>query len=86
MELDCGIRKERIDTWLDDELRLERGCGDAWVFRFEKAECQVETAALESRPLGTIELERTKVVVDGDDAAVDEFMRLFTLRFVSAGG
>ena len=81
MELDCGIAKARIDTWLDDELGLE-----GRVFHFDGQSCDVATTALESRPLGAIELERTSLQVEGDLQAIEEFMRLFTLRFMSAGG
>ena len=81
MELDCGIAKARIDAWLDEELGLE-----GRAFHFEGESCAVETAALESRPLGAIELERTSLRVEGGSQAVEEFMRLFTLRFMSAGG
>ncbi len=81
MELDCGIAKARIDAWLDDELCLE-----GRVFNCEGKTCTVATAALESRPLGAIKLERTSLHVEGEPQAVEEFMRLFTLRFMSAGG
>ena len=85
MELDCGIAKARIDAWLDDELGLP--CEDGRrVFHFEGESCAVMTTALESRPLGAIEIERTSLQVEGDPRAVEELMRLFTLRFVSAGG
>jgi len=85
MELDCGIAKARIDAWLEDELRLAFE-GDRWVFCFEEEMCHIATPPLESRPLGAIEIERTALQVEGDSRAVEEFMRLFTLRFVSAGG
>ena len=85
MELDCGIAKRRIDAWLDDELVLDCD-GECRVFRFAGEACVVSTHALEGRPLGSIELERTNLCVEGDTQAVEEFMRLFTLRFVSAGG
>ena len=81
MELDCGIAKTRIDAWLDDELGLK-----GRVFRFEGEACTIATAALESRPLGAIKLERTSLQVEGDPRAIEEFMRLFTFRFMSAGG
>ena len=81
VELDCGIAKSRIDAWLDRELGLE-----GRVFHFEGESCAVSTSLLESRPFGTIELERTCLKVEGDAGAIDEFMRLFTLRFASAGG
>ena len=85
MELDCGIAKARIDAWLDDELNLP--CeGTRHVFRFEGTMCVVATATLEGRPLGAIELERTSLQIEGDPQAGEEFMRLFTLRFASAGG
>ena len=85
MELDCGIAKARIDAWLDDELGLARE-GERRSFRFRGEACAVATAALEGRSLGAIELERTSLKVEGDPQAVEEFMRLFTLRFMSAGG
>ena len=35
---------------------------------------------------GSIALERTLVTINGDSEAIEEFYRLFTLRFISAGG
>lgn len=85
VELDCGIAKARIDSWLDDELELT--CeGDRRVFSFRGERCVVSTRELERRLCGPIKLDRTGLAVDGQDKAVEEFMRLFTLRFMSAGG
>ena len=85
MELDCGIAKARIDEWLDDELALPCG-GGRRIFRFEGESCVVSTRELEGRSYGPYTLDRTGLEVTGQDNAVEEFMRLFTLRFISAGG
>ena len=85
MELDCGIACKRIEAWLDNELSLPRE-GDAWMFSCDEGSCRVEAVAQESRTLGTIALERTLVRVEGNPPATEAFMRLFTLRFMSAGG
>lgn len=85
VELDCGIAKARIDSWLDDELAL--ACeGDRRVFSFKGERCVVSTRELERRSYGPIKLDRTGLAVEGQDGAVEEFMRLFTLRFMSVGG
>lgn len=85
MELDCGIQRKRIVSWLRDELALPRE-GQAWLFEADGKACRITTDELESRRLGTVDLDRTLVVVEGDDEAEEAFMRLFTLRFMSAGG
>lgn len=85
MELDCGIRRGRIVGWLRDELAL--ACeGGAWTFVHGGSTCRVSTEELGNRELGKVSLDRTALRVEGDQQAVDEFMRLFTLRFISAGG
>ncbi len=85
MQLDCGIQHSRIDTWLESELALPRD-GENWVFASGGASCLVSAVPLPSRAIGGIELERTLLTAQGDRAAIDAFQRLFTLRFVSAGG
>ncbi|MBQ9042433.1 MAG: hypothetical protein IJ111_06420 [Eggerthellaceae bacterium] len=85
MELDCGIQRKRIVGWLRDELALS--CeGQAWVFEADGKACHITADELESRRLGTVNLDRTLVTIEGDEAAAEAFMRLFTLRFMSAGG
>lgn len=100
MQLDCGIRYARISAWLDDELGLVRedcqpeelpvsGAGGAdwhWVFVSNGASCRVSAFPLESRVYGGIAIERTQLSAQGDQPAIDAFERLFTLRFISAGG
>ena len=89
IEVDCGIACERIRTWLDDELSLERrpaGESDVWVFTAEGGRCVIEIAPLEPRTLGRVAIERTSVAITGDDSTIARFRKLFTLRFVSAGG
>ena len=85
IDLDCGIAYGRIASWLDDELALpcEGGC---WLFEVAGAACSVSLEPLEPRTLGAVSLERSHLVADGAPGAVDEFERLFTLRFMSAGG
>lgn len=85
MELDCGIARKRIVGWLNDELSLARE-GRAWVFEADGKTCRITADELENRTLGVVSLERTLVVVEGDETTIDAFMRLFTLRFLSAGG
>ena len=85
IDLDCGIAYKRIAHWLDDELALKRE-GGCWLFEFAGALCEVSLSPLEPRALGAVELERSHLVVEGASDAVDEFDRLFTLRFMSAGG
>ena len=85
MELDCGIRSERITSWLGDELSLPHE-GEMWGFHHAGGTCHVSASPLPARTLGTVSLERTLVSFSGDLVAVEEFSRLFTLRFMSAGG
>ena len=86
MRYDCGIACHRIADWLNDELRLPRE-GVDWVFSTDGASCRVSASPLESRSLGGgIQIERTLLSAQGDQSALDVFERLFTLRFVSAGG
>ena len=85
MRLDCGISPARLQAWLDNELALNRD-EQGWLFLWEGASCRVVLAPLENRKLGYVSLERTELAVEGDELAENEFMRLFTLRFASAGG
>ena len=85
LDLDCGISYERISSWLDDELNLARE-GQGWVFRTGSGTAIVRADSLESRSIGPVSLERTHLVARGDSDALDAFERLFTLRFISAGG
>ena len=85
MELDCGIAYRRIASWLDDELFLPRS-GDGWAFDHVGCTCHISASPLPSRKLSTIDLERTLVRIKGEEHATDELYRLFTLRFISAGG
>ena len=86
MELDCGIPERRIIAWLDTELALARS-STCWTFVGASGEsCRITTRELERRSLGAVSIERTFVAIYGDPDAIDEFYRLFTLRFISAGG
>ena len=85
IDLDCGISYARIASWLDDELALprERGC---WVYTLETQTCTIALEPLDDRPLGAVHLERSHLTVHGDPDALASFEKLFTLRFISAGG
>lgn len=85
LDLDCGISYARIASWLDGELALPRA-GDGWTFSTGNDTCLVEVVPLESRAFGTIALERARLMASGDAEALAAFERLFTLRFISAGG
>ena len=85
MQYDCGISMARLASWLDEELRLDRE-GDSWAFNQGVATCRVTLKPLENRPLGSYSIERTMLSAEGDEAALAEFERIFTLRFASAGG
>ena len=85
MKLDCGIAHRRIASWLEDELSLACENG-IWTYAAADAACQVTAAPLPNRELGNIALEHTLVTICGDPEAIEEFYRLFTLRFISAGG
>ena len=85
MQFDCGISMARLAGWLDEELRLARDEG-GWVFCHEGSICHVTLDRLENRKLGSYSIERTMLSAEGDDGALAEFERLFTLRFASAGG
>ena len=86
LDLDCGIASARILSWLEDELALSQDSPGAYVYESDGQTCTVEATPLGrdySRPFA---LERTQLVIVGPEGAVDAFMRLFTLRFISAGG
>ena len=85
IDLDCGISYARIASWLDDELALPRDQG-RWLYVCGTESCLIALEPLENRTLGNISLERTHLNVDGDPAAIASFKKLFTLRFISAGG
>ena len=85
LDLDCGILYARIVAWLDDELALPRD-GARWVFAAGRQSCLVDVEPLEDRVFGTIVLERSRLKAVGDAEALAAFEKLFTLRFVSAGG
>ena len=85
LDLDCGIALPRIAGWLADELALPRD-GEAYAFHQGECTCTVTLSRLENRTIGLLDLERTRLVAQGDAPAVDAFEKLFTLRFMSAGG
>ncbi|MBP3867330.1 MAG: hypothetical protein J6D25_05920 [Eggerthellaceae bacterium] len=85
INLDCGIAYARIASWLEDELALPRADG-GWVYSCDQDSCSISLEPLESRTLGKIDLERTRLVAEGDPHALESFDKLFTLRFISAGG
>lgn len=85
LDLDCGIAYVRLASWLDDELAL-RHSGNQWVFQHSACSCSISLESLENRELRNISIERTRLVVEGEPKAIDEFDRVFTLRFISAGG
>lgn len=85
LDLDCGIPFSRISTWLDDELGTR--CNDhTWTFADENGTCTVEIHALENREFKHVSLERTRLMAWGDEQTLETFYKLFTLRFISAGG
>lgn len=89
--LDCGVERNRLVSWLDEELALPQGEDGSWTFSnsaagCEAATCRITVKPLPKRRLGSVALPRTSVGIEGDEAACEEFLRLFTLRFVSAGG
>ena len=85
LELDCGIAYGRLAAWLDDELGLA-GRDGAWLFMTDGLTCTIALDPLPPRHMGRFALERTRLVAEGPASAVDTFERLFTLRFMSAGG
>ncbi len=85
--LDCGIPLHRIRSWLEEELRLPAQEPETrYLFTEDGASCAVVLKALENRSIGKVSIERTEMAVNGEVDAVDAFMRLFALRFISAGG
>ncbi len=94
LDLDCGIAYARIAAWLDDELALPRESG-SWVFHEANQPtrpehtgqtCRVSLEPLESRAFRNVSIERARLVAEGDAGALESFEKLFTLRFISAGG
>jgi hypothetical protein len=85
IDLDCGIAYGRIAGWLDDELALPSE-NNAWTYACDGGSCRVAIEPLENRSFGLISLERTHLLVQGDETALASFYKLFTLRFLSAGG
>ncbi len=85
LDLDCGIAYARIAAWLDGELALPREDG-CWLFRDDLQTCRITLETLESRTFRRVSIERTRLVAEGDAGALESFDRLFTLRFISAGG
>ena len=91
IDLDCGISHARIVSWLRDELALPLE-GDAWLYSFDGRTCRVLVEPLEPRllassaTLGALAIERAHLVAKGDPDALARFEKLFTLRFISAGG
>ena len=85
VNLDCGIAYERLQGWLEDELGLPEEDG-GYAFACKDARCMVRIEPAEPRPIGQVRIERTSLHIEGSSAAVEPFMRAFTLRFISAGG
>ena len=89
IDLDCGIAYTRIAGWLNEELALKRegeGENGAWLFAVQERVCRIQAEPMERRKLGRVELERTRLRAAGDEEALASFEKLFTLRFISAGG
>ena len=84
--LDCGIATARIVSWLEDELDLTATAERSYEFHMDGGTCHVGVRGLPNRTAGRLALERTELTIDGDAATTAAFMRLFTLRFISAGG
>ena len=84
--LDCGIAYERIETWLDVELALPRTGDATWSFTEGDAACEAALSRLGTETVGMFAFERTGLDIAGNAAGVERFYRLFTLRFLSAGG
>ena len=84
---DCGIGYKRLASWLEDELALPKN-GSAWVFFCNRdgTACRVRIDPLPERTVAGLKLPRTYLTAEGGESAVEEFHRLFTLRFISAGG
>lgn len=85
IDLNCSISYARIASWLDDELALPQKHGQ-WIYSTDGQVCQIALERLENCALGNISLERTRLVAEGEPGALAAFDKLFTLRFVSAGG
>ena len=85
LDLDCGISCARISLWLDDELALDSDRG-SWTYAAHGQSCSIALEPLENRTLGHVSLERTHLTAQGGPDALAEFEKLFTLRFISAGG
>ncbi len=85
IDLDCGIALHRITDWLDDELVLPTD-DDGWIFSEGPRTCYVQATPLEPRTIATVSIERTHLTAHGDPEALAVFEKLFTLRFISAGG
>ena len=85
LDLDCGIAFARIEQWLSEELGLPRE-GTFWVFSECDQMCRIQLNRLEPRTVGLASIERTRLLAEGDATALERFERLFTLRFLSAGG
>ena len=85
LDLDCGISYTRIASWLDDELSLPRE-NWWWTYALGTQTCRIALEQLENRTLGNVSLERTRMTARGDREALSAFEKLFTLRFISAGG
>ena len=85
IDLDCGISYARIASWLDDELALPRE-QECWVYTLGDQTCTIALEPLEDRPLGAVRLERSHLTTHGERNALASFEKLFTLRFISAGG
>lgn len=85
IDFDCGIKLERITSWLSDELALPASDG-GWVFSQGPHTCLIQASPLEARTLATVSIERTHLTAHGDPEALTVLEKLFTLRFISAGG
>ena len=85
IDLDCGIAAYRLRTWLDEELALPR-CAAGWNYTEGASSCRVRLEPMERSSWGPVSIERTRLLAHGAPEALASFHRLFTLRFLSAGG
>lgn len=76
-----AVAPERVSAFFLEQADVQAE-GDGFLYR----SCTISIQAVPGQAMGKWEILRTRVIMDGNDADVQEIHHRFFLRFLSAGG
>ncbi len=81
MDENWAVAMDRISAFFREQPDVQAD-GDGFRYR----SCTISMQAVPGQAMGKWEIPRTRVMMDGNDADVQEIHHRFFLRFLSAGG